>query len=165
MEPSILDQLDEFRLNMSTISNSLKVLEKAEGRSREVAAAFTASQCAKMWLGAIKGCFGSDSPYPKDGTRKTIKDIEKEDGKSEKTIPYPNKKRTEEATIQYIDSIREELKHGTSAFVTLIAKVPNNGTNGEKFELNSSASEVYRKMRDTRFWLGMLLRTIRDGKK
>ena len=67
---------------------------------------------AKAWLGKVLGALGTESPYPKDGTRKTIKDIEPTADQASKDggINFYNKNMTEGFShIEKVDWLRQEI--------------------------------------------------------
>lgn len=151
---TLVEEVKNVRLSISTISNSIAQLPK----SRETSLAYTASQRSKMWLGKVLEYLNAEYPYKNDGKRTKVEHIEPEAEKSTDIFMY-----VKGEEVKVIDEIREECSNIQKS----IAKYANLGnlTGDKKFETNCAVSEAWRAMCEIRLWLGWELGRLRDANK
>ncbi len=133
--------------------------------SKEIDKATDSLFLAKAWLGKVLGALGTESPYSKDGTRKTVKDIEptadtnEEVPKGDKVDETPWRDKN---NIEKVDWLRQEISKVVD--VTDPYREYENLLIWESF---SSLSMAYlfncnRHLSEARFWLRFELERIRE---
>ncbi len=73
-----IDGLAQLTKELKPLENCILIDERVgiNANSKQINKATDSLFLAKAWLGKVLGEIGEDSPYPKDGKRKTVKDIE-----------------------------------------------------------------------------------------
>lgn len=162
--------------------------------SKEIEKCYDSLILAKAWLGKVLGELGSESPYPKDGTRKTIADIEPTADTEMKGISKiaGNKDWAfiNGTHIERVDWLREEIKETIREHLNISEMLENFYDtkfreleqtevevmkNGGDYDLSLEASklpnpefelrECYKHLVEARFWLGFELQRIREEDK
>lgn len=119
---------------------------------------------AKAWLGKVLGALGEDSPYPKDGTRKTVKDIEP----TADTHNPPKKGCSFEVDwsskshIEKVDWLRQEISKVVKEVLILRKKVYENDWG---YELQLYIAFAIQYLSEARFHLGFELERVREDDK
>jgi len=154
------------------------------GMSREVSDAYHSLRMAKAWMGKILEGLSADNPYPKDGQRNNVKDIEPTADvnpvidaiiKAHPDVKYPltkafitlhnetNELEKKQKGLQYysdldyiqkIDWLREQMKKVTIAFLRM------NPLPGVL--IGKAISNVYSHMSEARFHLGFEFQRMRE---
>ena len=117
---------------------------------------------AKAWLGKILGSLGIESPYPKDGSRKTVADIEPTADRADlsyyciEPLDYEHK-----SHVEKVDWLRQEISRAVKELVNLeIGKF--NVTFGLNREIAIARTKSYTHLSEARFWLGFELERVRE---
>ena len=132
--------------------------------SKEIEKAVDSLLLAKAWLGIVLKELGNESPYPKDGTRKTVDDIEST------ADTYPGEVNDYKIGDKWrIEGLDREPNHIEKVdwLRTEIQKIIDNT---EDFSENLDYIEleqgfVYKYLCEARFWLGFELSRYRDENK
>lgn len=119
---------------------------------------------AKAWMGKLLGELDVPSPYPKDGSRHTIDDIEKTADTGENIIDIFEKavvggkgKHWQEMNkIEKIDFLRENIKVYSNALVNLV-------TERKSREFAIARTNAYNYLCEARFYLGFELQRIKEN--
>jgi hypothetical protein len=132
-------------------------------QSKEIEKAYDSLILAKAWLGKILGKLEAESPYPKDGTRKTVDDIEPT-ADSIKILEIEkdyiaDKKWSDMNHIEKVDWLRQEIqKIANKDFdVSLGSDVTDD------YRLSRYADNCEDHLSKARFWLGFELQRIRES--
>ncbi len=154
----------------SVVGNTYKTAGNVvlfEMNSNEIKESYKSLMLGKAWLGKVLGSLGKESPYPKDGTRKDIKDIEptaERDEMMKNNLPVfggsvthllPEGKEWKDLNhIERVDWIREDIK------------IIIEGIN-ELHEIHDTidSDNVYTHLSEARFHLGFELERIREQSK
>ena len=148
-------QIKNLRLRIDGLAQLVKELEG----SAELTKSHNALIIGKAWLGKCLGALGTPSPYPKDGERHSVADIEKTADTLENTMGLtgPNWGNNH---IEKVDWLRQQ-----------ISKVLNQGA--EEIEHSPSREsflelplmwyyfEAKKELMIARFWLGFELERIK----
>lgn len=134
---------------------------------------------SKAWLGKVLGELGEDSPYSKDGTRKTVEDIEETaDTYLTKTAENLKKSNYDNVPvrpiywhediiqnrfqnwnhIQKVDWLRQEIQN-------IIEEVKQLHTGGISIEYSIARTNSYNYLCESRFQLGFELERIKENDK
>lgn len=168
----MIDQIKKVRVQLDGYKELMKIEMQPEHCTRH---AYDNILLGKAWLGKVLGVLGEESPYPKDGSRHNVEDIEETADTSElsgegKIMYASNNVVLRDAIMQdtdwlnlnqieKIDWLRQELQ-------TKIAELI-------KMECFNSAGErtrryirlAYQKVMEARFWLGFELEHIKEHSK
>ena len=117
---------------------------------------------AKAWLGKVLGALGTESPYPKDGTRKTIEDIEPT---ADTSLPIELKVQINETKpigssvrdmnhIEKVDWLRQEISNVVNEADILLSQT------GRVYHFGWNVNQH---LSEARFWLGFELERIRKN--
>jgi hypothetical protein len=134
--------------------------------TKEIEKAVDSLYLAKAWLGKMLGELGVESPYPKDGTRKTTDDIEETADTAKKVEDYPkdNKEWIDNiknvSHIEKVDWLREEIK----VIIEYVSKWYTH-TQTPTREFSISRTNVYNYLCEARFWLGFELQRIKENEE
>jgi len=110
----------------------------------------------KAWLGKLLGEIGVYSPYPNDGSRKTVADIEPTaDHTKEVNVPASF---TDGSQVEKVDFIRQEIGEMCSVVFDIKAGGAMLSHKGDIF-----TTESYTALCEARFWLGFELERIRNN--
>lgn len=140
-----------------------KSITTFDSRPTEMDKCYDSLILAKAWLGKILGELGTESPYPKDGTRKTVEDIEPTaDTHGELSWDYtaesadhPNDNPwTKWNHIEKVDWLRQEIQK-------LIQETSDFSQEEPSIELEQGF--VYKYLCEARFWLGFELQRIKEN--
>lgn len=130
---------------------------------KEIEKAYDSLILAKAWLGKILGKLEAESPYPKDGTRKTVDDIEPT-ADSIKILEIEkdyiaDEKWSDMNHIEKVDWLRQEIqKIANKDFaVSLGSDVTDD------YRLSRYADNCEDHLSKARFWLGFELQRIRES--
>lgn len=160
------EQIKELRINIDGLAQLTKELCPVKvaiisgyKNSREIDKVVDSLYLAKAWLGKVLGELGVESPYPKDGTRKTIKDIEPT-ADVVKKIEFPYtvigvEKPKELCHIEKVDWLREEINR-------ISIKVEDIDTKGQCREFSIARTNAYNYLCEARFHLGFELQRIKE---
>lgn len=144
----MIEKIKELRVEADATHQLLS--EVTDKPSTEINRALMALILGKAWLGKLLGEFDSPSPYPKDGTRKTVKDIEPTADRFEGEKVWG-----EDAThISKIDVIRQRIQVISETTKTMEL---GRGTWG----CNVARTSAYNSFCEARFWLGFEFERIR----
>ena len=124
--------------------------------SKEVDKTVDSLFLAKAWLGKVLGALGTESPYPKDGSRKTVEDIEPTADRCDLIKADWDKKNH----IEKVDWLRQEIQK----VVKEVDSIPRT-LQMMSDELNVSAHQSKIHLSEARFWLGFELEKIRENEK
>ena len=131
---------------------------------------------AKAWLGKVLGALGEDSPYPKDGTRKTVEDIEPTADISDLTIEQQTMYASNNSVL--VDAVMSKENWDTVNHIEKvdwlrqeIQKVVNELPKLKEFRSNLTDNTylfrclVLQHLSEARFHLGFELERIRENEK
>ena len=137
----------------------------------EAEKAYDSLLLGKAWLGKILGHIGENTPYINDGNRKSVGDIEPaadmskglkfgfKEGKviiSSEDVKWSTEAIHDPDIItQKVDVLREEVKK-------IVTDIENLDFESRNRELAIARTQAYVHLSEARFWLGFLLRVIRD---
>lgn len=154
----------------------VKIYRLFSSHSREINKAVDDLFLAKAWLGKVLGELGTESPYPKDGTRKTVDDIEPTADKAaiikgmcsgediinvatslDKTTiaNYDISLWEDKNHIEKVDWLRQEIQEVVDMF---------NKFSPDTYLINYSLSSSFGHLSEARFQLGFELERIRNEK-
>ena len=129
---------------------------------REIEKAIDSLFLAKAWLGKVLGALGAESPYPKDGTRKTVKDIEPTADKAIESNPTKDGRVYEQRShIEKVDWLRQEI----SEIIKLGEKLYENNINPTTKVSVLHANNIHTHLCEARFWLGFEFERIKNNDK
>lgn len=113
---------------------------------------------SKAWLGKVLGHLGTKSPYPKDGERKNVADIEKtadQSSKAQNMSLYINEAGFgEKNPIERIDWLRQAIDESQKTAFDIFKKTSKLS--------DYMADNVLRHLAEARFWLGFELERQRE---
>lgn len=125
--------------------------------SQQIDKAVDSLYLAKAWLGKMLGALGTESPYSKDGARKTVEDIEPTADRKEPLtwenwfVPADKM----DNHIKKVDWLRQEIKKSIVDFGSIwLAEYGDFG--GFYYSI------VFQNLSEARFWLGFELERIRE---
>jgi hypothetical protein len=158
-EASLEDVMGVFKnVGHDNVGHDKEFIIPLPQQSKEIEKAYDSLILAKAWLGKMLGELGAESPYPKDGTRKTVADIEPT-ADSIKILEIEedyiaDEKWSDMNHIERVDWLRQEIQ-----------KI---ATDGEDFSAEEPSIEleqgfVYKYLSEARFWLGFELQRIRES--
>lgn len=138
----MIKEITNLRLKIDGISQLVKDL-KFTG---EIESSYDSLILAKAWLGKILGELGTETPYKKDGERKTVEDIEETSDVNDQVV------HSDKSHIEKVDWLREEIKKiiNTSADISEIHP-----------HIELEQGFVYKYLCEARFWLGFELQRIK----
>ena len=119
--------------------------------SFEVAEAHKHLLLGKAWLGKLLGELGNKSPYPKDGTRKTLKDIEPTADTTKNLTIKAEGGWKELNAIEKVDYLRQEIEQLTLKTTHMFAHL------SVTREFAIARTYSYNHLCEARFWLGFEL--------
>lgn len=168
-----LDGLGQLIKELKPLENSLLMPENVglSYNSREIVKATDSLFLAKARLGKVLGELGEDSPYPKDGSRKTVEDIEPTADVAEfKIVKYSDKYKDEKGVdwnnanhIEKVDWLRQGISVVINAIIDIrISSVVGIITN-EIIRLHFERIDQH--LSEARFWLGFELERVREEDK
>ena len=133
--------------------------------SKEIGKAIDSLFISKAWLGKILGALGEDSPYPKDGTRKTVKDIEPtaDTGVSPKKGCSFEVDWSSKSHIEKVDWLRQEISKVVKEIVNFGSPKYAEVFTGSR-EIAIARTNCYTHLSEARFWLGSELERINNEK-
>ena len=133
--------------------------------SKQVLKATDSLYLAKAWLGKVLGELGEDSPYPKDGTRKTVEDIEETADKATESNPTKDGRVYEQRNhIEKVDWLRQEIKNVIDVIVNF-GKPAHSEIFTASREMAIARTNAYTYLCEARFWLGFELERIKEQDK
>ena len=129
-------------------------------QSPQIEKAVDSLYLAKAWLGKVLGALGEDSPYPKDGTRKTVKDIEPTADRNEE-VPFGDTEGSlwrDKSHIEKVDWLRQESSEVVKEVkvIPITLKMMSDDVNMGSYRAEGHLSEA-------RFQLGFELERIRKN--
>jgi DNA polymerase II large subunit len=133
---------------------------------KEIEKAYDSLILAKAWLGKILGKLEAESPYPKDGTRKTVDDIEPTADVNNE-VPFGDRVGEtlfrDKNRIEKVDWLRQEIQK-----IVNITDPYREYENNLIWENMSTVGMAYlfnanRHLSEARFWLGFELQRIRES--
>lgn len=147
-------KIKDLRVQADALAQYLKDLSV----SWEITQATRSILFGKAWLGKLLGELGVESPYPKDGERHDLKDIEETADKASPTdkasltyeVPF-----TDFNQIEMVDILRQKLNE-------LVDEVVEINTTDHTREFSIARTNAYTKFSEARFWLGFELERIRE---
>jgi len=124
--------------------------------SEEIKDAVKSLFLAKAWLGKVLGSLGEESPYPKDGSRKTIADIEPTADQNKGFLHEPNEDEIpwlSKNHIEKVDWLRQEIQKIVKEW--------------EREPISPMWADTYKNrsmghLSEARFWLGFELERIKE---
>lgn len=157
-----IDGLAQLTRNLNPVKVS--IIEGYKD-SKEIDKSVDSLILAKAWLGKLLGELGVESPYPKDGTRKDINDIEPTADK-QSFLRYKGddfKTTIEEFEsknhIEKVDWLRQEIKK----IIEEVSKWYTH-TKPPSREFSIARTNAYNYLCEARFWLGFELGRIKENK-
>lgn len=160
----MIEEIKHLRLD---IDETAKMVKSISGggipNSEELAISERSLYLAKAWLGKVLGSLGNDSPYPNDGERNSIKDIEPTAEQFKDIIEVDRTLNT----IQKVDRCRQKIE---SLVETLIDKSFDNELSKYAFknddkQMSIAKTNAYNYLCEARFWLGFELQRIREDEQ
>lgn len=122
----------------------------------------------KAWLGKLLGELGAETPYKKDGKRKSVEDIEEtsDTAKETENFPLDNKEWKDRiqkvSSVEKVDWLRQEIKAVIEEIINLDKDVLIVIKSREGYIARTNA---YTHLCEARFELGFELERIRKEKK
>ncbi len=152
-EATVEEKIRHMRIGVDLVAKTIKLLPG----SPELTKAHNSAMLGRAWLGKMLGAMGTPSPYPNDGTRKTVKDIEPA---ADKAAAVEIKLNGQDSVIEHVDKLRQ-------AIGETIKQVEGfSSQSGRKADVMKE--NVYTHLCEARFWLGFELERIKnyhDGKE
>ena len=127
--------------------------------SDQVEDAIKSLYLAKAWLGKVLGALGTESPYPKDGMRHIVEDIEPT---ADTGQPYVNQ--SELNHIEKVDWLRQEIQKCACVIEPYPKDDGKSLMNDTEYMDGYSMFNAHRHLSEARFWLGFELERIRESK-
>ena len=150
-------EIKQLRTRIDGLGQLVKDLEG----SAELTKCHNALLIGKAWLGKCLGAIGTDSPYPKDGNRHSLADIEPTADTLENTMDLtgPNWGNNH---IEKVDWLRQQISEVIDQGIEEIEQSPNREQYTE-LPLMWYYMESKKKLMVARFWLGFELERIREN--
>jgi len=168
MSKILKEKVKELRVKIDGLAQLTKELKPVEqcivfdsrigldNNSYEIHKAYDSLILAKAWLGKVLGELGSKTPYPKDGTRKTVADIEPT-AEVAKNLTIDRDGGWEEINhIQRVDYLRQEINEAIKQNASIWEIGIFDLMSGSFYDL------IWKNLSEARFWLGFELQRIKD---
>jgi hypothetical protein len=165
-ESSLEEVIDVFEKTGYAVGHGKEFITPLPQQFKEIEKAYDSLILAKAWLGKMLGELGAESPYPKDGTRKTVKDIEPTADVNNE-VPFGDRVGEtlfrDKNRIEKVDWLRQEIQK-----IVNITDPYREYENNLIWENMSTVGMAYlfnanRHLSEARFWLGFELQRIRES--
>jgi hypothetical protein len=154
------EQIKELRVKIDGLAQLTSVLQcnkepfDITWQSQQVLKAIDSLYLAKAWLGKVLGELGEENPYPKDGTRKTVDDIEPTaDKATERNVTEDGRVYEQRTHIEKVNWLRQEIKNTVKALPDCQEYVD---------KIIAEMTFAYKHLTEARFWLGFELERIKS---
>jgi len=145
-------EIKDLRLHIDGLAQLITNIEDSD----EVLACKDSLFFSKAWLGKCLGALGTPSPYPKDGERKSVADIEPTADTVSHDVTKTATGWEEKNNIEKIDWLRQEIGNILKEdYLISDAYRPVSRTEA------IARTNAYTELCEARFWLGFALEAIK----
>lgn len=155
----MIEKIKELRGQIDGLAQLTKELT-FDHNSKQINSAVDSLFLAKAWLGKMLGVLGNPSPYPKDGERKTVADIEPT---ADKAVSGSSDEWKLKSHIEKVDWLRQNIYKCSDEIVVLFDNI--GFMNLDAARIREAITFSNKHLCEARFWLGFELERIREAEK